>query len=122
MTGALFGTQVLYDFANENPGLHLRPIGYTHDPALLARLDRLTAINSAIEVVLTGQVNAETLAGVHVGAVGGQVDFLRAAMASAGGRSIIALPATASRGEVSRIVPGSVMRWLPHLAAPPTWW
>lgn len=105
VTGALFGTQVLYDFAGENPGFHLRPITYTHDPALLARLDRLTAINSAVEVDLTGQVNAETLGGVHVGAVGGQVDFVRAAMAAAGGRSIIALPATAGRGRVSRIVP-----------------
>jgi acyl-CoA hydrolase len=63
------------------------------------------AVNTALEVDLGGQVNAETLAGVHVGAVGGQVDFVRAATASPGGLSIIALLSTARRGEISRIVP-----------------
>jgi acetyl-CoA hydrolase len=63
------------------------------------------AINAALEVDLTGQVNAETIGGAYVGAVGGQVDFVRAAMASPGGRSIIALPSTARGGEASRIVP-----------------
>lgn len=105
VTGALFGSRALYDFAHENPAFHLRPLTHTHDPAVLARLDRLFAVNSAVEVDLTGQVNAETVGGRHVGAVGGQVDFVRAAMASAGGRSIIALPATARNGQLSRIVP-----------------
>ncbi|GAC1327208.1 MAG: acetyl-CoA hydrolase/transferase C-terminal domain-containing protein [Candidatus Dormibacteria bacterium] len=105
VTGALFGTRTLYDFAHENPAIHLRPISYTHDTAVLGRLDRLVAINSAVEVDVTGQVNAETLMGSHIGAVGGQVDFMRAALASSTGRSIIALPSTARRGEVSRIVP-----------------
>lgn len=104
VTGALFGTRRLYDFAHNNPGVELRPISYTHDPAVLGRLDRLFAINSAVEVDLTGQVNAETVGGTHIGAVGGQVDFVRAAMASKGGRSIIALPSTAKHGTISRIV------------------
>lgn len=104
VTGALFGTRVLYDFAHENPGLELRPLTYTHDPSLLARMERLFAVNSAVEVDLTGQVNAETVGGVNVGAVGGQVDFVRAAMLSPGGRAVIALPATAARGRISRIV------------------
>jgi acetyl-CoA hydrolase len=104
ITGALFGTRRLYDFAHENPELMLRPISYTHDVETLGRIERLVAINSAVEVDLTGQVNAETVAGRHVGAVGGQVDFMRGAMRAPEGRSVIALPATAKRGEISRIV------------------
>ena len=70
----------------------------------MARTDRFIAINSAIEVDLTGQVNAEVANGVYVGALGGQLDFIRGANASVGGRAIIALPATARSGTVSRIV------------------
>src|SRR5205807_4938927 len=104
VTGALFGTRCLYDFVHENPAIQLRPVSYTHDPAVLRHLG-LVAINSAVEVDVTGQVNAETVDGRHIGSVGGQVDFVRAALASAGGRSIIALPSSARGGEVSRIVP-----------------
>ncbi|NUT16863.1 MAG: acetyl-CoA hydrolase, partial [Cupriavidus sp.] len=75
---------------------------YTHHPEVLASVDKLTAINSAIEVDLTGQVNAEVAAGVYVGAVGGAVDFLRGAACSRGGLPIVALPATAKGA--SRIV------------------
>jgi acyl-CoA hydrolase len=105
VTGALFGTNRLYDFVHENPAIHLRPVSYTHDSAVLRCLDRFVAINSAVEVDLTGQVNAETVNGGHIGTVGGQVDFVRAALASPGGRSIIALPSSARGGMVSRIVP-----------------
>jgi acyl-CoA hydrolase len=105
VTGTVFGTRRLYDFVHQNPDIQLRPISYTHDPAVLRRLDHLMAINSAVEVDVTGQVNAETLEGRHIGAVGGQVDFVRAALASPGGRSIIVLPSTARGGRVSRIVP-----------------
>lgn len=105
VTGALFGTERLYRFADRNPGLEVRSIRHTHNPAVIARTGAFFAINGALEVDLTGQVNAETLGGRHVGAVGGQVDFVRAAMASPGGRSIIALPATAAGGKASRIVP-----------------
>lgn len=104
VTGLLFGTRRLYDFAHDNPTLALRPGSHTHGADVLARLDRFVAINSAIEVDLTGQVNAEAIGGRPVGAVGGQPDFVRGANASAGGRSLIALPATAARGRVSRIV------------------
>lgn len=104
VAGVLFGTRRLYDFADDNPALQLRSLSYTHNPEVLRRFDSFFAINSAIEIDLTGQVNAETVGGRHVGAVGGQVDFVRAAMASPHGRSIIALPSTAKGGERSRIV------------------
>lgn len=105
VAGLLFGTRRLYDFAHRNPDIALRPGRHTHGAGVLARLDRFVAINSAIEVDLTGQVNAETLGGRAVGAIGGQPDFVRGANASAGGRALIALPATAAQGRVSRIVP-----------------
>ena len=71
----------------------------------MATIDRFIAVNSAIEVDLTGQVNAEVAGGVYVGGLGGQLDFMRGANASAGGRAIIALPATTRDGTISRIVP-----------------
>lgn len=103
VAASILGSRALYDYVADNPAIELRPFSYTHDPRLLAGLPDLVAINSAIEIDLTGQTNAETVGGSHVGAVGGQVDFVRAAMLS--GRSIIALPSTARRGQVSRIVP-----------------
>lgn len=102
VTASIVGSQVLYDYVAASTSVVLRPFSYTHDPRVLARLENLVSVNSAIEVDLTGQVNAETVGGRHVGAVGGQVDFVRAAML--GGRSIIALPSTARQGQVSRIV------------------
>lgn len=104
VTGAVFGTRRLYNFVHDNQQLRMRPISYTHDPAVLRRLDGLVAVNSALEVDLTGQVNAETLGGAHIGAVGGQVDFVRATASSLGGRSVIALRSTAKGGEFSRVV------------------
>jgi acyl-CoA hydrolase len=103
-TGAVFGSRRLYGFVDDNPAIQLRPISYTHNPQTLVQLKRLIAINGAVEVDLTGQVNAETLRGVHIGAVAGQVDFVRAAMASSEGRSIIALRSSARDGEITRIV------------------
>lgn len=105
IAGLLFGSQRLYDFADGNPGLKLRPANYTHNVSVLAQIDNFTAINSAIEVDLTGQVNAEILGGRYFGAIGGQVDFVRAANLARGGRSIIALPSTAKQDALSRIVP-----------------
>jgi acyl-CoA hydrolase len=104
VAGALFGTSRLSRFAHRNPTLRVAPTIHTHGAAILARLDRFTAVNSAIEVDLTGQVNAEVANGRYVGAVGGQPDFVRGALAAAGGRSIIALPSTAAGGTASRIV------------------
>jgi acyl-CoA hydrolase len=81
----------------------MRSSGYTHAQATLSRLDRLVTINSAVEVDLTGQVNAEQSGNHYFGGTGGQVDYVRAGSRSHGGRSIIALPATARGGKVSRI-------------------
>ncbi|TWG91674.1 acetyl-CoA hydrolase [Nocardioides sp. J9] len=106
VAGLFGGTTELFRWADRNPGVALRPTTYTHDPEVLAASHRLVAINAAIEVDLTGQVNAEVAGRRYVGAVGGAVDFLRGAGQSAGGVPIVALPSTArSRsGPVQRIV------------------
>jgi acyl-CoA hydrolase len=96
VTGLLMGTQRLYQFAHQNPAVQLRGTDYTHNAQVLRSIHQLVAINSAIEVDLTGQVNAEVAGGVYMGAVGGAPDFLRAAHASYGGIPIVALPATAA--------------------------
>ncbi|MBO9648138.1 MAG: acetyl-CoA hydrolase/transferase family protein [Variovorax sp.] len=101
--GVLIGGEKLRRFAHRNPALELRGTDYTHSPRVLGSIERFVAINSAIEVDLTGQVNAELAGGRYVGAVGGIADFLRAAQASRGGVPVIALPSTA--GSRSRIVP-----------------
>ena len=104
VTGALFGSDRLYSWADRNPMFAMRPVTYTHDAAVLASVRSLYAINSAIEVDLTGQVNGEVAAGQYVGTVGGQPAFARAAALSTDGRAIVALPSTARGGELSRIV------------------
>ena len=103
ITGALIGTRRLYEFADRNPQIGMRSSAYTHDAAVLARLPKLVTINSAIEVDLTGQVNAEQSGSQYLGGTGGQVDFVRAGARSLHGHSIIALPATARGGQISRI-------------------
>jgi len=103
ITGALIGTKRLYAFADRNPSMQMRNSAYTHDATVLSRLPKLVTINSAVEVDLTGQVNAEQSGPLYLGGTGGQVDFVRAGARSPGGRSIIALPATARGGKVSRI-------------------
>lgn len=100
--GILMGSSLLHRYAHNNPSLQLRSTRYTHDAHVLASLDKLVAINSAVEVDLTGQVNSECAAGSYIGAVGGLIDFIRGARASRGGLTIIALPSTA--GAQSRIV------------------
>lgn len=89
--GALMGTQALFDWARENPQLRLHSSDYTHGPAQLSRLERFVAINSAVEVDFTGQVNAEVARGSYVGAVGGALDFIRAANQSPGGVSLVVI-------------------------------
>jgi acyl-CoA hydrolase len=103
ITGALIGTMRLYEFADRNPQIGMRSSSYTHGEATLSRLTRLVTINSAMEVDLTGQVNAEQSGSLYLGGTGGQVDYVRAGSRSPGGRSIIALPATAKGGKISRI-------------------
>jgi acetyl-CoA hydrolase len=105
INGAFIGTKRLYDWANGNKAVRLCSTAYTHDAATLAKLDRLVTINSALEVDLTGQVNAEQSGAAYLGGTGGQVDFVRAGSRSPGGHSIIALSATAKGGSLSKIVP-----------------
>ena len=103
VTGSLFGTDRLYRFAHRNPAILMRTADYTHGADVLARIERFVSINSALEVDLTGQVNAEQTSGSYLGGVGGQPDFVRAGHRSPGGCSLIILPSTAARGGVSRI-------------------
>jgi acetyl-CoA hydrolase len=100
----LMGTRRLYDFADRNPKIHIRSPRYTHDALVLGNFRRFVAINGALEIDLTGQVNAETSGGRHVGIVGGQMDFVRAANRAPEGRSVIALPSTSRDRTQSRIV------------------
>ena len=105
INGALIGTKRLYDWAHQNKAIRMCSTAYTHDAAVLAQLDRLVTINSALEVDLTGQVNAEQSGAAYMGGTGGQVDFVRAGARSEGGHSIIALSATAKGDSLSKIVP-----------------
>jgi acyl-CoA hydrolase len=100
----LMGTRRLYDFADRYPKIHIRSPRYTHDALVLGNFRRFVAINGALEIDLTGQVNAETSGGRHVGIVGGQMDFVRAANRAPEGRSVIALPSTSRDRTQSRIV------------------
>lgn len=104
VNGALIGTKRLYDFANNNAAVRMARTDYTHNSAILAQLSRLVTINSAMEVDLTGQANAEQSGEAYMGGTGGQVDFVRAGVRSRGGHSIIALPSTAKGGTISKIV------------------
>jgi acyl-CoA hydrolase len=92
VAGVAMGGRTLSEYIHRNAGVQFHPVDYTHSVQTLARIDRLAAINSAVEVDLTGQINAEVAGGVYVGAVGGAGDFLRGAQRSAGGLAIVALP------------------------------
>jgi acyl-CoA hydrolase len=99
------GTRRLFDFLHDNEGVNMESSAFVHDPDVVARLERFVAINSALEVDLTGQVNAETLGGRQVAGIGGQFDFALGASRARLGASVIALPSTGGRdGSVSRIV------------------
>ena len=103
--GFVLGTRKLFDFIDENPIFEFHPSAYTNDPFRIAQNDRMVAINSAIEVDLTGQVCAESIGSQFYSGFGGQLDFIRGAARSKYGKPIIALPATARNDTVSRIVP-----------------
>lgn len=105
VTTFALGTAELYRWLHNNPVVEAHPCDHTNDLVVAASNRRLVAINSAISVDLTGQVNADSIGGRIYSGVGGQVDFIRAAARSEGGRPIIALPATARGGTMSRIVP-----------------
>lgn len=100
----LMGTQKLYDFVNNNPEVIMRPVDYTNKITVAGSVNKLVSINSALQVDLYGQVCADTIGFQQFSGVGGQVDFVRAASLSEGGKSIIAMPSTAKGGEISRIV------------------
>lgn len=101
----VLGTRALYRFVHNNPAFELHPSTYTNDPFVIAQNDNLIAINSALEVDLTGQVCAESIGTTIYSGFGGQLDFIRGAARARGGKPIIALSATARGGQVSRIVP-----------------
>ncbi len=101
----VLGSQRLFDYVNHNPSFEFQPISYTNNPFVVAKNDKMVAINSALQVDLTGQVCADSLGTKPFSGFGGQVDFIRGAARSKGGVPVIALPATAKDGTVSRIVP-----------------
>jgi 4-hydroxybutyrate CoA-transferase len=105
VAGEALGTSKLFDFINDNPTVRMVPAALSHGLEYLQHQDRFVAINSALEIDLTGQVNAEWLNGRQISGLGGQFDFVEAAMYSRGGFSVVALQATAARGAASRIVP-----------------
>ncbi|MCB1317330.1 MAG: 4-hydroxybutyrate CoA-transferase, partial [Leptospiraceae bacterium] len=99
------GTRELYDYISDNPYFEFHPSHYTNDPFIISRNNKMVAINCAIEVDLTGQVCADSIGADIYSGIGGQVDFIRGAARSPGGKPIIALPSTAKGGSVSRIAP-----------------
>jgi len=100
----LIGTSKLYEFCHNNPLVEMRSIDFTHNIRVLGQIKGLISINSAIEIDLSGQVNAEMRGDILINGVGGQLDFLRGAAASPGGKSVVAFRSTAKNGNVSRIV------------------
>ncbi|MCP4041731.1 MAG: GNAT family N-acetyltransferase [Gammaproteobacteria bacterium] len=100
----VMGSRRLYDFIDNNPMCEFHPTEYTNDPFLISQHERMVAINSALQVDLTGQVCADSLGAYFYSGIGGQVDFIRGASRSSEGKPIIALPSTAESGNLSRIV------------------
>ena len=105
ITSFVIGTKRLYDFVDDNPFVEFHPCDHTNDTARIRRNDHVVAINSALEIDLSGQVCADSIGFRIYSGIGGQMDFIRGSALSRGGRPIIALPSTAARGTVSRIVP-----------------
>lgn len=103
--GFALGTKHLFDYVDNNPIFEFHPTAYTNDPLLIARNDNMVAINSALQVDLTGQVCSDSIGTYFYSGIGGQVDFLRGASRSKGGKPIIALSSTAKSGTISRISP-----------------
>jgi 4-hydroxybutyrate CoA-transferase len=100
----MFGGKKLAEFAHNNKDLLIRPVDYTNNPYVIAQNDHVISINSCLEIDLLGQVNADTMKGSPYSGVGGQVDFIRGARMSKGGKSFLVMPSTAKQGKVSRIV------------------
>ena len=113
VTTFAFGSQRIYDFIDDNPAMLIMPVEYVNDPAVIAQNDNVVSINSALEVDLWGQVCAESVGTRHVSGTGGQVDYVRGACQSRGGKSFIAFTSTAKDGAISKIksilTPGAVV-------------
>jgi acyl-CoA hydrolase len=103
--GFALGSKRLFEFVDNNPIFEFHPTAYTNDPALIARNDKMVSINSALQIDLTGQVCSDSIGNQFYSGIGGQVDFLRGASRSKGGKPIIAISSTAKQGTLSRIVP-----------------
>ncbi|MDK0734680.1 acetyl-CoA hydrolase/transferase C-terminal domain-containing protein [Clostridium perfringens] len=101
----MMGTKKLYDFVNDNPVIEMHPVDYVNHPVVVSKNNKMVSINSCLQVDLFGQVNSESIDGKQFSGVGGQVDYVRGAGMSKDGKSIIAMPSTASKGAISRIVP-----------------
>lgn len=101
----LMGTRRLYDFADNNPAVELHPVDYVNDPYVIAQNERLVSVNSCVQVDLMGQIVSASVGRRQISGVGGQVDFVRGANMSRGGKSIMAMPSTAAEGRISKIVP-----------------
>lgn len=101
----LMGTKRLYDYVDNNPSVHMAPSTWVNNPYIAGQNDNLVSVNSCVQVDLLGQVCSESVGPTQISAVGGQVDFVRAASLSRGGRSIIAMGSTAGGGKISKIVP-----------------
>jgi acyl-CoA hydrolase/RimJ/RimL family protein N-acetyltransferase len=99
------GKKETYDYINDNPAIEFRTIDYTNNPLIIAQHENMTAINSALEIDLTGQATAESIGKYFYSGVGGQADFMRGAVMARNGKTILALPSTAENGRISRIVP-----------------
>jgi acyl-CoA hydrolase len=104
VAGFVLGTKRIFDFMHDNPVFEMRPTAYVNDPFVIAQNEHMIAVNSAIQVDLTGQVSSDCIGHRPYSGFGGQVDFVRGAARSKGGKPIIALPATAKDGHISRIV------------------
>ncbi len=98
------GTPETYRYIHDNPAVEFRPVDYTNNPLILAQIERMTALNAALEVDLTGQATAESIGTSFYSGIGGQADFMRGAVLAPGGKTILTLPSTAGKGTVSRIV------------------
>ncbi len=101
----LMGTNRLYDYVDDNPAVVLKPVDWVNNPRVICQNDNVVAINSCVEVDLMGQVCSESVGLRQISGTGGQVDFVRGAAMSRGGRSIMAMPSTAAKGKISKIVP-----------------
>ncbi|MHB8844856.1 MAG: GNAT family N-acetyltransferase [Nitrospirota bacterium] len=99
------GKRETYRYLHDNPAVEFRQVSYTNNPTVLARQRNMTAINSALEIDLTGQATAESIGGIFYSGIGGQADFMRGAILSPGGKTILAIQSTAENGTVSRVVP-----------------